>query len=727
MNFIFYLLLLASDSAETAEKTIIMQVKTFSMEFAGRRLIVESGLLAGQASGSVKVQFGDTVVLATATMSPNKVEGIDYFPLMVDYEEKYYASGKIKGSRFIKREGRPSDDAILKGRLIDRTIRPLFDERMRNEVQVVATVLSIDQENAPDILGIFGASLALGISNIPWGGPVSAVRVGKNDELIVNPINGQLANSPLDIVISGTSEKINMIEAGAKEFPHQEMAKAIDFGFEEIKKLNAFQQEIIKEIGKEKTAVELTEPSEEFRKEIIALFEEKGLAEAFYTKDKKEQHLKMDEIKSAMKDWLKKKFSGNDEEEIKKRKAEFDLIYENYLNDILHKRILEKDERPDGRKLDEIRLISCQVGLLPRTHGSGLFNRGETQALTIATLDSPGKEQIVETMETEEKKRYMHHYNFPAYSVGEVRPNRGPGRREIGHGALAERALLPVLPSKEEFPYTIRLVSEILSSNGSSSMASTCGSTLALMDTGVPIKKPVSGIAMGIIVGKDGNYKILSDIQGPEDHWGDMDFKVAGTKDGITALQMDVKIDGITPEIAAEVFEQAYKSRMEIMDIMLATIDKPRAELSPYAPRVIIIKINPDKIRDVIGPGGKIINEIIDETNVQIDIEDDGTVFITAEKYQAGEDAKKWVENLTHEVKAGEIFEGKVTRILNFGGFVEILPGQEGLVHISQIAEERVEKVEDYLKIGQIITVKVKEIDPQGRINLTMKNISEKK
>jgi polyribonucleotide nucleotidyltransferase len=700
-----------------------MQAKSFSTDFAGRKLTIESGLLARQAGGSVKVQFGDTVILANATMSPKKVENIDYFPLMVDYEEKFYASGKIKGSRFIKREGRPSDDAILKSRLIDRTIRPLFDERMRNEVQVVVTVLSIDQENAPDILGIFGASLALGISNIPWNGPVSAVRVAKNEEFIINPINGQLSNSPLDLVVSGTAEKINMIEAGAKEFPHSEMAKAITFGFEEIKKLNEFQKKIIAEIGKEKTEIELISPEEDFRQEALSLLNEKGLPEAFYTKDKEEQHIKMENIKNSMKDWLKEKFADKDEDEKKKHQAEFDLIYENYLNTILHERILQKEERPDGRKLNEIRPISCQVGLLPRTHGSGLFNRGETQALTIATLDSPGKEQLVETMELEEKKRYMHHYNFPAYSVGEVRPNRGPGRREIGHGALAERALLPVLPNKDDFPYTIRLVSEILSSNGSSSMASTCGSSLALMDAGVPIKKPVSGIAMGIIAGKQGEYKILSDIQGPEDHWGDMDFKIAGTKDGITALQMDVKIDGITPDIIEKVFQQAYKSRMEIMDVMLKTIDQPRKELSRYAPRVIIIKINPDKIRDVIGPGGKVINEIIDETDVQIDIEDDGTVFITAEKADAGEKARKWVENLTHEVKAGEVFKGRVTRLMNFGGFVEILPGQEGLVHISQISENRVEKVEDYLKVGQMVTVKVKEIDSQGRINLTMKNI----
>ena len=700
-----------------------MKEKTFSADFAGRTLSAEFGVLAGQASGAVKVQYGDTVILATATMSKRKAEHLDYFPLMVDYEEKYYASGKIKGSRFIKREGRPSDDAVLNGRLVDRTIRPLFDERMRNEVQAVATVLSIDQENDPDILAIFGASLALAISDIPWNGPVSAVRVGKNEDgFIINPVNGQLENSPLDIVISGTAEKINMIEAGAKEFPEEEMAKAIAFGFEEIKKINAFQKEIIAQIGKEKAEVDLTTPSEEFQKEILSIFQEKKLEEAFYTKNKKDQNEKMDEIKEFLSAYLKEKFV--DGEELIKRKKEADLLYENFLNDVLHRRILEKEERPDGRKLDELREISCAVGLLPRTHGSGLFNRGDTQALTVATLDSPGKEQLIETMETEEKKRYMHHYNFPAYSVGEVRPNRGPGRREIGHGALAERALVPVLPSKDEFPYTIRLVSEILSSNGSSSMASTCGSTLALMDAGVPIKKAVSGIAMGIVVGKNEEYKILSDIQGPEDHWGDMDFKIAGTKEGITALQMDVKIDGITPEIVGEVFAQGRKSRLEIMEKMISVIDKPRESLSQYAPRVIIIKINPDKIRDVIGPGGKIINEIIDETNVQIDIEDDGTVFITAEKAEAGEKAKKWVENLTHEVKAGEIFKGKVTRIMNFGAFVEILPGQEGLVHISQISEKRVEKVEDYVKTGEMVTVMVKEIDQQGRINLTMKNIS---
>lgn len=700
------------------------EIKKFATEVAGRTLEVETGLLAGQASGSVTVRYGDTVVLATATMSERKVEGLDYFPLMVDYEEKYYASGKIKGSRFIKREGRPSDDAILTARLIDRTIRPLFDERMRNEVQVVVTVLSIDQENDPDVVSIIAASLALGISNIPWNGPVAAVRVGKTGEgQILNPVNGQIQESIVDLVVCGTVDKINMIEAGASEFPEKEMASAIAFGFEEIKKICEFENKVIKEIGKEKTEIEMTTPSEEFSKEVIAFFEKQKLEEAFYTKDKKQQQQKMDAIKEALKEMLKEKFS--DTEELSQKKAEADLLFENFLNDILHKRILKNDERPDGRKLDEVRPIECRVGLLPRTHGSGLFTRGETQALTVTTLGAPGAEQIVETMEVEEKKRYMHHYNFPAYSVGEVRPNRGPGRREIGHGALAEKALEKMIPSKEEFPYTIRLVSEVLSSNGSSSMASTCGSTLALMDAGVPIKKPVSGIAMGIITGKEGEYKILSDIQGPEDHWGDMDFKIAGTKDGITALQLDVKIDGITPDIIEKVFEQAYKSRMHIMEKMLAAIAQPRKEMSKYAPRIITLSINPDKIRDVIGPGGKMINEIIDQTGVEIDIEDSGMVFITSENAEAADKAKQWISNITREVKPGEIFKGKVTRLMNFGAFVEILPKQEGLVHISQMADYRVNRVEDMVKVGQIVPVKVVEIDQQGRINLTMKGLKK--
>lgn len=702
-----------------------MSINKFSTEVADRVLSVETGQLAQQANGSVLVRYGDTMVLATATLSSKKAEHLDYFPLMVDYEEKYYASGKIKGSRFIKREGRPSEEAILTARLIDRTIRPLFDDRIRNEVQVVITVLSIDQENVPDFLSIIAASLALGISDIPWGGPVSAVRVGKiQDNFVINPSNGQVQESDLEIVVSGTEDKINMIEAGAMELPEKEMAQAILQGFESVKKISAFQKEVIEKIGKTKKDLEKTAPSAEFVQEITAFLDENGLADAFYEKGKVVRHEKMEAVKEKLITYLEEKFS---QEELKKRRAEVDWIYENYLNDVLHQRVLEKDERPDGRKLDEVRPISCQVGLLPRTHGSGLFNRGETQVITATTLGAPGMEQIVETMELDEKKRYMHHYNFPPFSVGEVKPMRGPGRRDIGHGALAERALLPVVPSKEEFPYTIRLVSEVLSSNGSSSMASTCGSSLSLMDAGVPVKKAVSGIAMGIITGKDGQFKILSDIQGPEDHWGDMDFKIAGTKDGITALQLDVKIDGLTPEMIEQVFAQSYKSRMEIMEVMNQVIDKPRADLSAFAPRIITLSINPDKIRDVIGPGGKVINEIIDKTGVEIDIEKDGLVFITAHDKESGEKAKAWVEMLTKEAQVGEIYQGKVTRLMNFGAFVEILPGQEGLVHVSEIPADRpVVRPGDFLKVDQKVTVKLKEIDSMGRLNLTMKGIVQK-
>ena len=702
----------------------MLESKKFSTEIAGRQLVVETGLLAQQAGGSVTVQYGDTMVLATATMSSKKISGIDYFPLMVDYEEKYYAAGKIKGSRFIKREGRPSDDAILTARLIDRTIRPLFDERMRNEVQVIVTVLSVDQENDPDVVSIIAASLALGISNIPWNGPVAGIRIGKNGNgLEINPPKETYHTSSLDLVVSGTEEKINMIEAGANEVPEEEMAEAIKKAFEEIQKINAFEKKVIQEIGKEKTQIEFIEPDESYKKGIISFLNNEELEKAFYLKEKKEREEKMSSIKDKMKEYLEDKFT--DKEELIKREMEADLIFENYLNETLHRKVLENDERPDGRKLDEIRNIDCQTGLLPRTHGSGLFTRGDTQALTVVTLGAPGAEQIIDTMETDEKKRYIHHYNFPPYSVGEVRFLKGPGRREIGHGALAEKALVPVIPSKEDFPYTILLVSEILGSNGSSSMASTCGSTLALMHAGVPIKKPVSGIAMGIIIGKNGEYKVLSDIQGPEDHWGDMDFKIAGTEDGITAMQLDVKIDGITPEMVEKVFKQAYKNRVFILGKIAEAIKKPNENLSPFAPRIITIKINPDKIRDVIGPGGKVINEIIDETGVEIDIEDDGNVFITAKDEQSGQKAREWVENLTREVKVGEIFQGKIVKIMDFGAFTELLPGQDGLIHISEISDKRVEKVGDHLKVGQIVPVKVKAIDAQGKISLTMKNLEK--
>lgn len=703
-----------------------MEIKNYSIQVGGKQLQAQIGQLAAQAGGAVTITYGETVVLATATMKKQRSEGSDYFPLFVDYEERYYAAGKIKGSRFIKREGRPSDQAILNGRIIDRAIRPLFDERMRNEVQVVVTVLSVDKENEPILCAVMAASLALGISNVPWNGPVAAVRIGEIDNTLkINPVIEEMATSPLNLLVSGTEEKINMIECEAHEYSNEKTAEAAKIAYDEIRKIARFQKKIIAEIGKEKMTVELTAPSDEFVAEIKSFLDEKGLAEAFYTKDKKEQTSLMEIIKEGLEEKLVTQY-GTNEDELVKRRAEAGLIFENYLNDVLHTRILKNDERPDGRKLDELRKISAEVSILPRPHGTGLFQRGETQALTVVTLGAPGDEQIVDTMEVDEKKRYIHYYNFPPYSVGEVGFMRGPGRREIGHGALAEKALIPVLPSKEDFPYTILVVSEIMSSNGSSSMASTCGSTLALMDAGVPIKAPVAGIAMGIITGDDGKYKILTDIQGPEDHWGDMDFKVAGTKKGITAIQLDVKIDGITPEIVKEVLERAYTARMEIMETMLAAISSPRAELSKYAPRIISIKINPDKIRTVIGTGGKTINEIIDATGCEIDIEDSGLVFITAKNNESGEKAKKWIEDLTHEVKEGEIFTGKVVKIMDFGAFVEILPGQDGMVHISQLSDERVAKVEDVVKVGQKVTVRVAEIDKMGRINLTMKKIKKR-
>jgi len=700
-----------------------MDVKKWSLQIGGRILEVESGLLAGKANGAVTVRYGDTVVLATAVMSKTASKISGYFPLMVDFEERYYAAGKIKGSRFIKREGRPSDDAILSGRAVDRTIRPLFNHRMRNDVQVVVTVLSFDGENDPDIAAIIAASTALSISNIPWNGPVAAVRIGKvNEEFILNPVNGEVAEGQLDLLLSGTQEKINMIECGAKEVAEEEMIKAFAFGQEAIKKITAFILEIQKEIGKEKSIPALIQGSPEFEIAIKKMYAKEGLASALYDKDKQVIEEKIKAIQEKVASYISESYP----DEAEKLREVAEIIFEEVSDEIVHQNILEKELRPDGRKLNEIRNIACKVGILPRTHGTGLFTRGETQALTVTTLGSPGDQQIIDTMEVDMKKRYIHHYNFPPFSVGETRPMRGPGRREVGHGALAEKALIPVLPDKESFPYTILLVSEVLSSNGSSSMASTCGSTLSLMDAGVPIKRPVSGIAMGIIVGKDNSFKILTDIQGLEDHYGDMDFKVAGSEKGITAMQMDVKVDGVTVDMLKAVLNQSHQNRMDILKEITTAIATPRTEMSQYAPRIITLHISPDKIRNVIGTGGKIINEIIDETGVQIDIEDDGSIFITSPNEESAEKARKWIDNLTHEVKAGEIFNAKITRIMNFGAFAEILPGQEGLIHVSEIADRRIEKVEDVLKVGDIIPVVVKEIDNQGRINLSAKAVAKK-
>jgi len=694
-----------------------MQEKSFTLSLGERDLVIETGTLAKQANGSVTVRYGDTVVLATAVMSKEMSRITGYFPLMVDFEERYYAAGKIKGSRFIKREGRPSDDSVLSGRAVDRTIRPLFNSRMRNEVQVITTVLSFDGENDCDLVAMIAASAALTLSDIPWNGPIGAVRVGLTDGgFTLNPKKADRAESKLDLLVSGTHEKINMIEAGAQEITEEQMGAAFEFAFEAIQQITDFITSIKQEVGKEKRQAALLVGSDEFEGAIREWCQELGLAEALYLRPKQAVETKIAEINQELQKRATEKFA--EEKNISEILA---LVSDEFADEVVHTKILDEDIRPDGRALNEIRPITTKVGILPRTHGTGLFTRGETQALTVTTLGAPGDEMVVDTMETDHKKRYMHFYNFPPYSVGEVRPMRGPGRREIGHGALAEKALLPVLPSKEDFPYTILLVSEVLESNGSSSMASTCGSTLSLMDAGVPIVRPVAGIAMGVITGKDGHFKVLSDIQGLEDHYGDMDFKVAGTTEGITALQMDVKIDGLTPSMLKDAILQAKEGRMFIMGKMLEAIEAPRKELSPFAPRIITIHINPEKIRDVIGPGGKVINQIIDETGVSIDIEDDGSVFITATDGPGGEKAVAWIESLTREVKAGEIFEARITRIMAFGAFAEVLPNQEGLIHISELANARVEKVEDIVSVGDHVKVLVKEIDSQGRINLSMK------
>jgi len=694
------------------------EIKTFTKNIAGKEMSAEFGRLANQANGSVVLRYGDTVVLATATMSKEKKRGQDWFPLFVDYEERFYAGGKIKGSRFIKREGRPSDQAILSGRIIDRTIRPLFDERMRNEVQVIVTVLSIDNETNPGVLAVNAASLALAVSDIPWQGPVGAVQVGKiNGDFLINMApTGEDEERSLNLILAGTKEKINMIEADAHEISNTKMVEAVQTGWPVLQEVVAFQEEIIKEIGKEKATVELISPSADFVAEIKNFLTEHDLAGALYTKEKSKQKEKMETIKENLREMLADKFS---EEELAEKEEEALYIYEQYLNEILHQKILNEGVRPDGRRPEEIRELTAEVGLLPRTHGSGLFQRGQTQALTTVTLGAPGDQQIIDTMELDEKKRYIHYYNFPPYSVGEVRPMRGPSRREIGHGALAEKALVPVLPSQEKFPYTMLLVSEILSSNGSSSMAATCGSSLALMDAGVPISRPVGGIAMGIIKGED-KYQILTDIQGPEDHWGDMDFKVAGTSEGITALQLDVKIEGIDIDLIAEVLERAEKAREVILGAMQKAIPAPRPQLSPYAPLIISMKIKPEKIGDVIGTGGKIINEIIDETGAAIDIEDDGTIFITAENQETGQKVKKWIEKLTKDIEVGDKLPGKVVRLMDFGAFVELLPGKDGLIHISNLSDKRVNKVSDILREGQKVIVEVVDVQDDGKIALRL-------
>lgn len=689
-----------------------------SIEVGGRVLTLETGRMAKQASGAVFATYGDTAVLATATASPEPREGIDFFPLTVDYEERLYSVGKIPGG-FIKREGRPSEKAILSSRLIDRPIRPLFPKGYRNDVHIVATVLSVDQDNPPDVLAMNGASAALHLSHIPFLGPIGAVTVGLvDDEFVINPTVEQEEKSLLHLTVAGTKDAVMMVEAGAKEVPEEVILEAIMYGHSEIIKIVEFIEEFRQEALAQGLAVEKQEPilqeiSQELEEDVRAFAQEKLLA-AVQTKEKHEREEKIQGVK----DETLLHFAEKYPEETK----DINTVLDTMLKEIVRKLITVDKIRPDGRALDEIRPITCEVGVLPRTHGSGLFTRGQTQVLSVVTLGAIGEEQIIEGLGVEESKRYLHQYNFPPYSVGEARPMRGPGRREIGHGALAERALEPMIPSEDEFPYTIRVVSEVLESNGSTSMGSVCGSTLALMDAGVPIKKPVAGVAMGLV--KHGeHFSILTDIQGIEDALGDMDFKVAGTKTGVTAIQMDIKIAGIDREILKEALEQARKGRLYIMDRMLEVIEAPRPELSPYAPRIISTTVDPEKIRDIIGPGGKTIKKIIDETGVKIDIEDDGKVFIAAVDVKAAERALKIINNLTREVEVGEIYLGKVQRITSFGAFIEILPGKEGLCHISQLALERVEKVEDVVSVGDEILVKVTEIDRQGRINLSRKEV----
>lgn len=689
-----------------------------SLEVGGRTLTVETGRLAKQASGAVLVQYGDTSVLATATGSKEPREGIDFFPLTVDYEERLYAVGKIPGG-FIKREGRPSEKAILSSRLIDRPIRPLFPKGYRNDVHIVTTILSVDQDNAPDIAAINGASLALHISHIPFLGPIGAVVVGLIDnEFIINPTVEQAQKSQLHLVVAGTKDAVMMVEAGANEIPEDMILEAIMTGHEEIKKIVDFMESFREEALAQGAAFEKEEPKiAEIDPELEAQVREYAgdkLVQAVQTFEKQAREENISQVKEETILHFAEIYPDN----IKDVKA----IFESTLKELVRKMITVDKVRPDGRALDEVRPITCEVSVLPRTHGSGLFTRGQTQILSVLTLGALGDEQIIDGLGLEESKRYMHHYNFPPYSVGEARFMRGPGRREIGHGFLAERALEPMIPSEDVFPYTIRIVSEALESNGSTSMGSVCGSTLSLMDAGVPIKRPVSGIAMGLVKYGD-NFTILTDIQGMEDALGDMDFKVAGTEVGVTAIQMDIKIAGLSREILKEALAQAHRGRMFILNKMLAVLDQPREELSKYAPRIITMTIDPDKIRDVIGPGGKIIKKIVDETGVKIDIEDDGKIFIAAVDVTAAEKALKIIENLTKEVEVGQLYMGKVARITNFGAFVEVLPGKEGLLHISQIALERIEKVEDALSIGDEILVKVIEIDRQGRINLSRKEI----
>ncbi|HOA91550.1 MAG: polyribonucleotide nucleotidyltransferase [Bacillota bacterium] len=697
-----------------------MARKTYTIDLEGKSLTAEFGNYAAQANGSVMVYFGDTVVLVTACMSKEPREGIDFFPLLVDYEEKLYAVGKIPGS-WGRREGKPTETAVLNARLIDRPIRPLFPDGFRNDVQIVATVLSVDNDYAPEVAATIGASLALLVSDIPFDLPMAGVRVGLADgKFLLNPTIKEQENCDMYIMVSGTSEAITMVEAGASEISEEEALESIFFAHEYIKKICAWQETIRQEIGKPKLEVPLATPDVQLQERIKELGLSK-MSTALRVFDKQERAAAVDAVRAEILEDLLKEMG---EEAFAEKEKEINSLIDELEANEVRRMITEEKIRPDGRALTEIRPIRCDVGILPRAHGTGMFHRGQTQVLSVCTLGALHDVQLLDGLTEEESKRYIHHYNFPGFSVGEVRPMRTPGRREIGHGALAERALLPVIPAEEEFPYTIRVVSEVLESNGSSSMASVCGSSLALMDAGVPIKKPVAGIAMGLIKGQN-DFTILTDIQGLEDHFGDMDFKVAGTRDGITALQMDIKVTGVSREILKAALAQAKEARLFILDKMAEVIAEPRPELSPYAPRMVTMQIDPDKIRDVIGTGGKTIRSIIAETGVEIDIKDDGTVYIASVDLEAANKAVKRITELTKEVEVGEVYEGTVTRIAKFGAFVEILPGKEGLIHISKLAKERVANVEDVVKVGDVVQVKVIEIDQQGRINLSRRALLE--
>ena len=696
--------------------------KKYKTQLAGRTLSIETGKIAELANGNVVVRYGETVVMVNVTAAKEPKEGIDFFPLSVDYEEKLYAVGKIPGG-FTKREGKPADKAILTSRAIDRPLRPLFPKDFRNDTCVVATVLSVDPDNSPEVCAMIGASAALSISDIPFGGPTAAVAVGYvDDQIVINPTLAQREKSRLTLTVAGTLEKITMIEAGADEIPNDTMLEAIKTAHEEIKKICNFISDIKAEIGKPKFEYKSFATDPEVYNEIVANFKDRMYQDVQAT-DKTVRDANIEKITEDITAYFVEKYG---EEAAEEKKTDIADSVHDLEKACVREMILEEHKRPDGRKIDEIRPLSCEVGVLPRVHGSAIFTRGQTQVMSIVTLGTSSEAQELDGLDEETTKRYMHQYNFPAYSVGEARTSRGPGRREIGHGALAEKALVPVIPSEEEFPYAIRVVSEVLSSNGSTSQASICGSTLALMDAGVPIKKPVAGISTGLVTDKNdpSRYIMLTDIQGIEDFFGDMDFKVGGTKDGITAIQVDIKIDGLTYDIIKEAFERTKVARDYILDnIMLPVISEPRKEVSKYAPKIMMANICKDKIKDVIGPGGKMINKIIDETGVKIDINDDGKVCVYANDSESGKKAMDMILDIAKIIEVGGIYDGKVTRIMPFGAFVDIGGGNEGLLHISKISSKRVEKVEDVLSVGDEVTVKVSEIDNQGRINLNMKDL----